>query len=181
MNIWFTSDLHFGHKNILQFEKEHRPFSTLEEMHEVLIQNWNSVVKPKDKIYVLGDFAFGKHNIPIARRLNGHKRLILGNHDSYPVEKYLPFFEKIYGLKYWEHCILSHAPLHPHCLSGHHESYGIESPNFLNAHGHLHSRKVMVKTYKDVEDTRYFNVSVEQNNLTPIHADVIRQRWGDIS
>ena len=53
--IWMTSDLHFNHENILKYEPVSRPFATVEEMNEVLIQNWNSKIKPEDIVYVLGD------------------------------------------------------------------------------------------------------------------------------
>lgn len=72
-NIWFISDTHFGHANILEYEKEARPFSSLEEMHEVMIERWNSVVQPKDILYHLGDFAFGRRGLSVASRLNGKK------------------------------------------------------------------------------------------------------------
>lgn len=55
--VFFTSDTHFGHKAIIGFCD--RPFSSVEEMTEVLVENWNSVVGPTDTIYHLGDFAFG--------------------------------------------------------------------------------------------------------------------------
>jgi len=181
IDVWFTSDHHFGHKNILEYEKEARPFSTLKEMHEVMIDRWNKVVKPKDIIYHLGDFAFGKHNIEHAKRLNGTKRLIMGNHDTYPAEVYLNHFHKLYGTVFYERCVLSHVPVHPSVLG---------SRWLLNLHGHLHSRKVMLpdpfttqvwtnpegitSIFPDrVGDKNYFNVSVEQNNLTPFHRDVI--------
>ena len=168
---WFTSDTHYGHKNILQYEKEARPFETIEEMHEVLIHNWNSVVAPADIVYHLGDFCFGRGNIRHAGRLNGKKRLVLGNHDVYQSHDYLLYFDKLYGVKFWEQCILSHMPVHPRHLG---------SRWFVNVHGHLHSNNVMIPNHKIIEDMSYFNVSVEQHNLTPVNADVIRARIKEV-
>ncbi len=79
---FFSSDHHFGHKNVLEYTR--RPWATLEQMHDGLIYNWNSVVQPHDEVYCLGDFSFyGKLSYvePIVSRLNGHKYLVLGNHD----------------------------------------------------------------------------------------------------
>lgn len=80
--IWLTSDTHFWHKNIIELGK--RPYADLDEMHEALIKNWNDRVRPEDTIYVLGDMNFGsfKDFEPIAKRLNGIKVLIRGNHDK---------------------------------------------------------------------------------------------------
>lgn len=186
-STWFTSDSHFGHANILEFEKEARPFKTLEEMHEVMIERWNSVVRDGDTVYHLGDFCFGRKNMEIALRLRGKKRLVLGNHDSYPSSDYLQYFDKLYGCAFWKMCILSHIPLHRNQLG---------SRAFLNVHGHLHSKKVKDSNWADdceaclsyyhnnpdiKEDRHYFNVSVEQNNLTPFHADQILERLKEIS
>lgn len=80
--IWFTSDPHFGHKNILKYSK--RPFDTIQEHDEALIANWNSVVRPDDTIYLLGDVSFHDNDRTrkILQRLMGHKHLIRGNHDK---------------------------------------------------------------------------------------------------
>jgi len=182
INTWFISDTHFSHKKIIEYEKEHRPFDTLQEMHDTIIERWNKTVKPKDIIYHLGDFAFGKENIKIAEKLNGSKRLIMGNHDMYPINCYTPYFQKIYGAFYWKGCLLTHIPVHEYNLSRHLESYGITSKKILNVHGHLHSKKIQrLYEYPDgatcihikEDDPNYFNVSCEQNDLTPIHADII--------
>ncbi len=165
INTWFTSDTHFGHTKILEYEKESRPFSTVEEMNECLIDRWNSCVRSNDIIYHLGDFCFGKSHLAIAERLNGKKRLIMGNHDHYPIADYVRHFEKIMGVSYWKMCVLSHVPVHPSSLG---------SRAFLNVHGHLHSNNV-----KDINgqiDLSFYNVSVEQNNLYPVHADNIKDR-----
>ena len=80
---FYISDLHFGHTNIIAFDK--RPFSTAEEMDEYMIQQWNSVVGRSDEVYIIGDMFMG-HNadaqIKILNRLNGMKFLIEGNHDK---------------------------------------------------------------------------------------------------
>ena len=82
MTIWFTSDTHFGHANIIKHCA--RPFSTAEEMDEALIANWNAIVQPTDEVWHLGDFAFRNSKSPVnyLRRLNGRVHLIHGNHDA---------------------------------------------------------------------------------------------------
>jgi calcineurin-like phosphoesterase family protein len=82
--VWFTSDCHFGHFNILKLGKG-RPFAHIDEMNEALIERHNAVVRPGDLVYNLGDFALKisqKETINIRRRLNGNIYLISGNHDS---------------------------------------------------------------------------------------------------
>lgn len=81
MTTWFTSDTHFGHARII--ELSNRRFGSVDEMNEALVDNWNSVVKPEDTVYHLGDFNLGKfdESIEYAGLLNGHKILVTGNHD----------------------------------------------------------------------------------------------------
>ena len=162
---WLISDTHFCHKKIIEFEFEHRPFYHIDFHDEALIENWNSVVKPQDKIYHLGDFVFGKTNIArIASRLNGHKRLILGNHEQHDMKFYLPFFEKIYSsfslkVSNDKKAILTHIPVHTDQLKTRYN---------YNIHGHYH--------HNIVGDDRYINVSCEQINLTPINWDELLKR-----
>lgn len=87
--VWFTSDLHFYHKNICKYCN--RPFETMEEMHEALIANWNSVVKEDDTIFLLGDMGFcGYEKLKtLLSRLKGQIILITGNHDDASVVKHL--------------------------------------------------------------------------------------------
>lgn len=83
--IFVTSDLHFGHKNILKFNPETRPYDNIEEHDEALIDNWNSVVGPNDVVWNLGDLSFHRNfnkTLDILGRLNGKHHLILGNHDQ---------------------------------------------------------------------------------------------------
>ena len=78
---YYTSDLHFGHKNIIKYED--RPFNSTEEMDEYLIYKWNNKVNKNDEVYILGDFGFvsGTRANELLDRLNGRKFLIRGNHD----------------------------------------------------------------------------------------------------
>lgn len=80
--IYFTADLHWGHENILGFCR--RPFLSLEEMNERLIENWNRRVRGNDTVFVLGDMFFRCDDAEsILARLRGKKRLITGNHDTW--------------------------------------------------------------------------------------------------
>lgn len=171
-NTYFFSDSHFGHKKIITFPSTaaYRPFATIEEHDEELIRRWNSVIKPKDTVWHLGDFCFGRENIAIAGRLNGLKRLVLGNHDSYPVGEYLKYFHSVHGVgEYSRHLtgsrfVLTHVPIHPDSL---------EERWTYNIHGHLHTSRVQ----RDGKpDQRYICVSAEQIDLTPISYDALMAR-----
>jgi len=154
---YFIGDTHFGHKGMIAFEaiKPYRPFATMEEHNETLVERWNSVVRKQDSVWHLGDFCFGKQNLEIASRLNGTKRLVMGNHDQYPASDYLKYFTRVCGVAEFHGIILSHIPVH--------ESQ--KARYRANIHGHLHN-KVLI-------DDWHFNVSAEQNTLTPIsYADL---------
>ena len=117
--IWFTSDLHFYHNNVINNSK--RPFKNMDEMHEVLIKNWNDRVKKKEIIYVLGDFSFGgfEKTKEILSRLKGYKILIKGNHDKDAAWMIRAGFDKVYENYYIElnpgrkKIYLSHFQYHP--------------------------------------------------------------------
>lgn len=81
-NIWFTSDNHYYHKRILEFCRNTRRGETMEEMNELMIESHNSIVKPRDTVWFLGDISFGKEEetLQVLRRLNGIKNLVFGNH-----------------------------------------------------------------------------------------------------
>lgn len=81
---WFTSDLHFGHENILRLCPERRG-ETIDEHDHILVDNWNAVVAPDDDVHVLGDFALRCHPARMAEIFNalkGRKHLTIGNHDN---------------------------------------------------------------------------------------------------
>lgn len=81
-NVFFTSDSHFQHKNIIKYCN--RPFKTIRDMDSTLIKNWNSVVGPNDIIFHAGDFCFGSKSswAYLCDALNGKKYLAAGNHDK---------------------------------------------------------------------------------------------------
>src|SRR5574344_2194046 len=79
---FYTSDLHLGHANVIRFDN--RPFRNVEEMDEALIHNWNNRVSNNDTVYIVGDLCYrsAKDSCEYLSRLNGNKKLIIGNHDS---------------------------------------------------------------------------------------------------
>jgi calcineurin-like phosphoesterase family protein len=82
--MWFTADTHFGHAAIIKHSA--RPFASVEEMDEALIGNWNSLVKPTDTVWHLGDFSF-RNPAQYFERLNGTINLLWGNHDDSRVKQ----------------------------------------------------------------------------------------------
>jgi calcineurin-like phosphoesterase family protein len=95
MAIYFTSDTHFGHKNICKYCN--RPWSNVDEMNEGLVQRWNSRVTPEDTVNHLGDFALGgKKNLAFRRRLNGRIILVKGNHDWSTADMLAAGFDEVH-------------------------------------------------------------------------------------
>jgi len=174
MNVFLISDTHFSHKNICSFTKNDgsklRPFDNVEEMDELMIENWNKTVRPIDKVYHLGDVAINRNGLKVLKRLNGKKVLIKGNHDIFPLKDYLPHFYDIRAYHILDKMILSHIPVH-----------SISRGRFkANIHGHTHSNKVMRElfgpSYGPFEeiDPFYFCVCVEQINYTPISLEEVK-------
>lgn len=164
-NIFFIADTHFGHKNIIKFENEHRPFVSIEEHDEKLIENWNSVVTHKDIVWHLGDVAFSNPSFNLLDRLNGRKYLCMGNHDAqYGAKKFLKYFRDVMATKEFDGHILSHIPVH---TSQFWRYRG-------NIHGHTHHKVVALD--ESFDDARYACVSVEQVGLTPVPYEIINRR-----
>lgn len=173
-NIFFISDMHFGHSNILKFTNPDgspvRTFSSVEEMDELMIQNWNKTVSPCDKVYCLGDVSINKKYISQLYRCNGDKVLIKGNHDIFALEYYTEHFRDIRACQVFskEKMIFTHIPIHPD-----------ELDRFVaNVHGHLHCNKVKDKFGND--DVRYMNICVENIDYTPISFDEIRDNFKNL-
>jgi calcineurin-like phosphoesterase family protein len=164
-NIFVISDNHFGHANILNFkdkdEKPLRVFDDVNHMNEYMIERWNSVVRPQDKIYNLGDVIV-KCAEPqrILGRLNGHKRLVLGNHDLPHMKFYAPFFEAIYSTRLLDKMLFSHIPVHPLSLG----------KAIANIHGHVHNNVGL-----DHFGKQYINMSVEVIDYTPVAWEDLKQ------
>lgn len=134
---YFISDLHFGHVNCIAFDN--RPFNTIEEHDEYIIDKWNETVKSDDNVYILGDISW--HTVPktieIFKNLNGNKYLCIGNHDSrYLKDKTLcSLFVEITDYKELQldsgmQIVLSHYPIP--CFKNH--FYG-----WYHLYGHVHS------------------------------------------
>ena len=145
--IFLFSDPHFGHKNMAI----KRGFETVEEHDEHIVEKWNSVVGKRDVVYLLGDITMEKANYDILDRLNGWKKVILGNHDKpQHIPELLKHVNSVCSMFQLKGCMLTHCPIHP-----------FESNRFkLNIHGHVHD--------KTLDDIRYFNVSAENIDYTPI-------------
>jgi calcineurin-like phosphoesterase family protein len=168
-NIWVVSDTHFNHANILRFTDSNtseliRPgFADVTEMNEVMIQNWNSLVRPGDKVYHLGDVFFGDHDYfkRMWPRLMGSKRLIVGNHDDIPFLSSGGFFQKVQMWRIFAefNILMSHVPLHE---SGLYRNRNRDTP-MLNVHGHIHQNKS--------PKGPYHCACVEQTNYTPVHIE----------
>lgn len=145
-NIWFTSDTHFYHTNIIKFCN--LPFSYVEEMNETIIDNWNKKVKPGDLIYHLGDVIFGSPEQTRAtlKRLNGDKILIQGNHDN--KHRLTPYFDSIHDYlflknigKSQKHFVLFHYPI---------EEWASKYHGSIHLHGHSHGNALVVPKRLDM-------------------------------
>lgn len=171
--VFLVSDTHFGHAGVCHFLRNDgtklRPWDDPEAMDEAMVQAWNETVRPKDKVYHLGDVVINRRHLKTLARLNGDKVLIKGNHDIFKLEDYTPYFRDIRGYHVMNGMILSHIPVHESNLY----RFG------TNIHGHLHSNRVtMLDTYlsKPVIDARYQCVCVEQTDFRPIlFEDVIKR------
>lgn len=164
MKTFLISDTHFGHGNILTFLNPDgtkvRDFSSVEEMNETMIENWNKTIGPQDKVYHLGDVLFTKKWLDlIMPRLNGNKVLIKGNHDNLKLSQYAQYFKEVRAYWVLDKFVLSHVPLHPKSVTRWK----------ANIHGHLHNNSL--------NDPRYINVSVERINYTPIDFEEIREHF----
>ena len=97
---YYISDLHLFHKNAIEFDN--RPFQTLEEMHEAILNNWNERVTNGDMVYILGDLSYRGRNedlIALVARLKGRKVLVKGNHDDVSDYRYEQLFHEVCDYK----------------------------------------------------------------------------------
>lgn len=159
-NMFITSDTHFSHELMVKL----RGFTSAKEMDDCMVERWNTVVKPQDHVYHLGDVAMRKEHLVIVRRLNGHKRLVMGNHDIFEAKYYFNAgFQKIMALRVLNNWIFSHVPIHPNSLG-----------RFKgNIHGHTHNDLVKIGGKDSSTDLRYRNACVERRLFTPVSLEII--------
>lgn len=171
-NTFVIADPHFGHNGICIFTKDDgekvRPWTSPEEMDEALVGLWNSVVRPNDKVYVLGDVVINRKALPTIARCNGDKVLIKGNHDIFRIQEYLTYFRDIRAYQVWtkDKIIMSHIQVHPDQL---------EKRWRYNVHGHTHTN--FVKLPDGTPDKRYICVSMEQVGFKPISYDELKSKY----
>jgi calcineurin-like phosphoesterase family protein len=171
--VFLVSDTHFGHAGVCRFTHEDtgvkiRPWTDPDEMDEDMVRMWNETVRPKDKVYHLGDVVINRKALKILHRLNGDKVLIRGNHDIFKDEDYRQHFRELRAYHVMNGMILSHIPIHTESLG----RFGV------NIHGHLHTRRVMKPNGYggQVIDPRYHCVCVEQTDFRPIlFEDVVKR------
>ena len=162
-NIFYISDLHFGHKNIIKHCN--RPFETVEEMDKTLIQNWNSAVTNKDIVYVVGDFSYATKNDYLPK-LNGEIHLVRGNHDK-KVEGFKSV-EDIVKIKHRDRqIVLCHYPMVE--WDGYYKGV-------LHFFGHIHNNVNLAQNImRDIPNA--YNVGADLLGFTPRTAEEIIN-WG---
>lgn len=196
---FFISDTHFHHFNIaLEFENEDgtparidprtgERFTSVEDMDEFMIERWNSVVGSKDRVYHLGDFSIPRRGLQVFHRLNGRICVILGNHDPWKKKDWEQFknIDQVQGVRMFPKLgwVCTHFPIHPRQFEH------ADSRWTHNIHGHLHNAKVTIDDYRwatdgnpplRLPDPRYFNVSVEQIEYTPIELEELKVRIDEV-
>lgn len=183
MRKFFISDLHFGHKNIIHYQKDTRKFMTVEEMDNHMIECWNKVVYKKDRVYVIGDFSFYRDiekTKEILSKLNGNKILIRGNHDLFTSKQYIEAgFEDVRDellikLSNKKRVLLKHYPYYNYKLFNQIKDYLKLRKNswrnyytfypinkgFWHIHGHHHGGERVIG--------KEINVNVDSWNFKPV-------------
>lgn len=173
--IYFTSDLHFYHENIIRHAN--RPFRGVEEMNRALIANWNQRVDFQDEVYILGDFTMKGPSLAmeVLSELKGTKRLIRGNHDRFvdntAFDRYM--FASIQDYAEIRYCntkfILFHYPI-------------AEWNGFFRGticlHGHQHNHEDYNEQNRMKGILRY-DVGVDANRMRPVSAEEIAAFFSD--
>jgi len=154
--VLFISDLHLGHKRIMQFSPMHR--KEVGGSHDRwLIDCIKSVVTKRDRLYILGDVILSKSvSLDALKEIPGDKILVRGNHDDrFNASDFLSVFVDVLGITKYKGFWISHAPVHPNELRG-----------CKNIHGHVHTNSIR-DHYHQLDD-RYINVCVEALEGVPI-------------
>ena len=158
--IYYTSDLHIGHENIIRLCK--RPYSNDREMGVDLIRRWNNKVTANDTVYILGDMFFRYEDIEVVKttlkQLNGKKILIKGNHDNFLNQiKWQDYFSTVKDIMKIKDngrdVVLMHYPI---------EEWDGFFRGSYHLYGHVHNSDNGLR----VIDRRY-NVGVDVNDFEP--------------
>lgn len=173
--IYFIADTHFHHNNVISFCQ--RPFTDVGEMNDTLIKNWNSVVKPTDEVYILGDFLYkgtGKQANELLGSLNGRKYLIKGNHEHYLKSadfntSLLEWIKDYHTFVYYKRkFILFHYPILE--WEGYHH-------NSIHLYGHVHNNQS--DYFSDILGNRAINVGADMIDFKPISIEKILDLVGE--
>ena len=158
--IYFTSDLHLGHRGII--EMQNRPFKNVEEMNRVIVDNYNEVVHKNDTVYFLGDIS---HHMPIDRvnellsMMKGKKILVKGNHDK-------KYSSELFG----EICDFKTVSLNGHYFALMHYpmlSWPKKNNGSIQLHGHIHSDESYNSQNKK-DNVKRYDVGVDANGFYPV-------------
>jgi len=193
--IWYASDLHLFHENMFKTftitcptcnglkvsthtdghsycnecggtgKIPARPFSSIQEMHECMIEAHNARVKTTDHYWNLGDVCMLRGNLAQGRimqeemsKFNGHKRLVLGNHDQLNILSYGGVFEKVRGSHRMDNLLFTHIPIHRSCIPR----------GCVNVHGHIHTQPSPAGPY--------INISMEAINYAPVSLGWLKEQ-----
>lgn len=193
--IYFTSDWHVGHENVLKFDQ--RPFKNLEEMHEELIKRFNHFVPKHGLIYFAGDMGWNHNGLlkSVIDRLNGTKVLVRGNHDGNFNAMYSAGFDVVIDkaqLVIQNSIVtITHCPLQGifredvsgmsgalpnenwHKETKHKNKYSINDFGQFHLHGHIHARK---GNGKKVIDGRQMDIGVAAWDYRPVRFEEV-ESW----
>lgn len=157
---WFTADFHFDHEAVIGMDG--RPFKSQDEMHEVMIDNWNSCVAKSDRCWIIGDFTLGKDPMKYLNKMNGDIHLIWGNHDHFTKNK-APRISAFHDLKEinidGQAIVMCHYPM----LSWHHAFRGT-----WHLYGHVHMQAFPY-------DGLCINVGVMHHNYKPVSFEQLKE------
>ena len=163
-NVYFISDLHLGHKNILKFEPNLRFGDSVNEHDHILITRIASVANSKrDTLFIGGDVCMDVEKMKLLDEIPAKKILIRGNHDLMDEGVYRKYFDKILGIISYKGYWITHAPIHP-----------VELRGRKNIHGHVHRNSVRMTDTSHELDRRYINMCVENCEGYPINFNDIR-------
>lgn len=177
---YYIADQHFYHRSLLS-RMDNRGFPDVESMNIHMIERWNSKVKPKDEVVILGDFSYGnaEQTNELLEQLNGKKMLIVGNHDCRYLDnksfdrskfKWIKNYAELNENK--RRIILCHYPIM--CYNGQYRRNGNGMPKTYMLHGHVHNTldQKYIDDYRKRMEYTYRKASGYSNPL-PVPAQII--------